>query len=97
MVTYCVLYQFTSAGMADAKALPQGIEQAHRAVEALGGKVRACYVLMGQYDSVGIYDFPSDEVALGFLLGLGSQGAVKTVSLRAFTLETVAQVVKSLP
>lgn len=97
MVNYCVLYEFTTAGMKNVKELPQGLEQAHQAVAALGGKVLACYVLMGQYDSVGIYEFPSDEVALAFLLGMGSQGVAKTISLKAFTPEALAQVVKGLP
>ncbi|NPV08876.1 MAG: GYD domain-containing protein [Anaerolineae bacterium] len=97
MVTYCVLYQFTSAGMANVKELPRGIAEAHQAVEAMGGRVVACYVLMGQYDSVGIYEFPSDEVALAFLLGMGSRGVAKTTSLRAFTPEALAEVVKNVP
>lgn len=97
MVTYCVLYQFTSAGMANPKELPKGIEEVHQSIAAMGGKVLACYVLMGEYDSVGIYEFPSDEVALAFLLAVGSRGVAKTVSLKAFTPETLGQVAKNLP
>lgn len=97
MVTYCVLYQFTVGTMTNIKQLPQGIEEAHQAIAKLGGKVLACYVLMGEYDSVGIYEFPSDEVALAFLLGMASRGEVKTTSLKAFAPEVVAQVIKGLP
>ncbi len=97
MVTYCVLYQFTSAGMANPKELPAGIEEVHQAVAGMGGRVLACYVLLGEYDSVGIYDFPSDEAALAFVLAVGSRGVAKTVSLRAFTPEALGQVAKTLP
>ena len=97
MVTYCVLYQFGAAMMKSIKELPQGIEGAHQTIAKLGGKVLACYVLMGEYDSVGIYEFPSDEVALAFLLGMASGGQVKTISFKAFAPEVVAQVIARLP
>jgi len=97
VVTYCVLYEFTPAGMANVKELPQSIEQVHQAIAALGGKVLACYVLAGQYDSVGIYEFPSDEAAVAFLLNVGSRGAVKTTSLKAFSVDELSKVIKGLP
>ena len=97
MPAYLVLYNFTDQAMKNIKELPQGIEQAHKTIEYLGGKVLACYLVMGEYDSVGIYEFPSDEVAMGFLLGMGGTGNVRTTTLKAFTPEAVAQIVKGLP
>jgi len=40
---------------------------------------------------------PADEVAMAFALALGSQGDVKTESLKAFTKEEFAEIVKRLP
>ena len=97
MATYCVLYQFMGQLGNNVKDVPQGIEQVHQTVADLGGKVLACYLLMGEYDSVGIYELPSDEAALTLLLGIANQGMVKTTSLKAFAPEEVAQIVQRLP
>ena len=97
MPAYLVLYNFTDQAMKNIKELPQGIAQAHQAIEAMGGKVLACYLVMGEYDSVGIYELPSDEVAMGFLFGMGATGVARTTTLKAFTPEAVAEIVKGLP
>jgi uncharacterized protein with GYD domain len=63
----------------------------------MGGKVSGVYVVMGEYDYVSIGEFPSDEVAMTFSLALGSRGNVRTTSLKAFTKEEFAKMVKKLP
>ena len=55
------------------------------------------YLTMGQYDYVVIAEGPSDEVALMQLLGLGAAGNVRTTTLKAFTKEEFAEIVKKLP
>jgi uncharacterized protein with GYD domain len=97
MPAYVVLFQFTDQGIQNIKEHPQGIEQAHKTIEAMGGKVVAGYWVMGQYDSIGIYEFPSDEVAMTFLLGVGATGNVRTTTLKAFTYEQFSELVSKLP
>jgi len=97
MVTYLVLYKFTDSAMGRLQELPQGIAAVHQAVADAGGQVLACYLLVGEYDSVGIYTFPTDEVALGLLLGIGSQGFLRTTSLKAFSPEQVAEIMARKP
>jgi len=46
---------------------------------------------------VAIGECPSDEVALTFLLLLGSFGNVRTTTLKAFTKEEFVEAVKKLP
>jgi len=58
--------------------------------------VTSLYTVMGEYDYVAIGEAPSDEVGMTFLLGLGSQGNVRTTTLRAFTRDEFAQMVKKL-
>ena len=40
---------------------------------------------------------PNDEVVVTFALALGSQGDVRTTTLKAFTKEVFAEIVKKLP
>jgi len=46
---------------------------------------------------VAIAEGPSDEVAMAFLMALSSLGNVKTTTLKAFTKEEFAEIVKKLP
>jgi len=97
MPTSVVLMKLTDQGIRDIKNAPQRIEQGIKGLEAVGGKMIGFYSVMGEYDYVAIAEVPSDEVGVGFTLALGSQGNVRTTTLRAFTKEQFAEVVKKLP
>ena len=97
MPTYVILMNLTEQGVKNVKEAPARIEATAKALEAVGGKLIGFYVVMGQYDYVAIAEGPSDEVALTQLLGLGMQGNVKTTTLKAFTKEELAKIVKKLP
>ena len=92
-----ILMKLTDQGIKDIKNAPERIERGIKQFEAMGGKVTGFYSVMGEYDYVAIGEGPSDEVLMTFLLGLGSQGNVKTTTLRAFTREEFAAAVKKLP
>jgi uncharacterized protein with GYD domain len=64
---------------------PTRIEEGIKLYEKMGGKVIGVYLVMGEYDYVTIGECPSDEVQTAFALALGSQGNVKTTTLKAFT------------
>ncbi|KYK34276.1 MAG: GYD domain-containing protein [Theionarchaea archaeon] len=97
MPTYITLMKFTNQGIKDIKNAPQRIENGIKAWEAMGGKLIGFYAVMGKYDYVAIGEAPSDEVAMTFNLSLGSFGNVRTITLRAFTKEELADMVKKLP
>jgi uncharacterized protein with GYD domain len=97
MPTYIGLYKLTDQGIKDIKNAPGRVEEAIKGAQAMGGKVSGVYVVMGEYDYVSIGEFPSDEVAMTFSLALGSRGNVRTTSLKAFTKEEFAGMVKKLP
>jgi uncharacterized protein with GYD domain len=52
---------------------------------------------MGEYDYVAIGEAPSDEAYMTFLLGIGAQGNARTTTLKAFTKEEFAEMIKKLP
>ena len=97
MPTYVGLYKLTNQGIKNAKDAPGRVEDAIKGAEAMGGKVIGVYAVMGEYDYVTIGEFPSDEVAMAFSLALGSRGNVRTTTLKAFTKEEFAQIVKKVP
>jgi uncharacterized protein with GYD domain len=97
MPTYITLYKFTDQGIKGIKDIPQRMEDAIKNYEAMGGKVIGIYTVMGEYDIIAIGEVPSDEVAMTFALALGSEGNVRTTTLKAFTKEQFAAMVKKLP
>ena len=97
MVRSICLMKLTDQGIKNIKDAPQRIEKGIKAYEEMGGKVLAFYSVMGEYDYVVITEAPNDAVAMGFLLALGSQGNVRTTTLRAFTIEEFTAVVNKLP
>lgn len=97
MATYILLVKLTEQGIKNIKDAPQRTEQAAKQLEAMGGKLINIYTVMGEYDYVAIGEAPSDEVIMTFLLGLGSLGNVRTTTLRAFTREEFAAIIKKLP
>jgi uncharacterized protein with GYD domain len=97
MPRYIILMNLTEQGAKNIKEAPTRIQEAAKALEALGGKMIDFYTVLGQYDYVVIADVPSDEVGLMQLLGIGAVGNVKTVTLRAFTKDEFAAAIKKLP
>jgi uncharacterized protein with GYD domain len=97
MPIYVSLMKMTEQGIKDIKNAPQRIEQALKGLEATGGKILGFYITIGEYDYVGIAEAPSDAVAMTFMLGLGSGGNVRTTTLKGFSREEFAEMVKRLP
>jgi uncharacterized protein with GYD domain len=97
MATYIGLYKLTDQGIKDIKNAPQRLEQGIKYLEKLGGRLIGFYTCMGEYDYVGIAECPNDEAAMVFLLGLGSLGNVRTTTMRAFTPQETAAMIKKLP
>jgi uncharacterized protein with GYD domain len=97
MPTYVTLYKWTEMGIKNVKESPARIDSAAKAIEAAGGKMLGIYITMGEYDLVSVYEAPNDEAVAALALGLGMLGNVRTTTLRAFTTDQFAKIVKKLP
>ena len=58
----------------------------------MGGKLEDVYWTVGPYDVVSVAEFPDDETGTAFLLALGSQGNIRSTTLRAFNRDEMARV-----
>jgi uncharacterized protein with GYD domain len=97
MATHIVLMKMTDQGIKDVKNAPQRIDAAYKAIEAIGGKMTGFYFTLGEYDYISIIEGLSDEAGASFLLKLGSAGNVRSTTLKAFTKDEFAAMVKKLP
>jgi uncharacterized protein with GYD domain len=97
MSTYIVLVNFTQKGVENIKESPARLEAAKGAFKAMGGELKAYYSVMGRYDAVVIAEGPDDETAAKLALAIGSQGNVRTETLRAFTEDEYLKIIAALP
>lgn len=97
MPTYVILMNLTEQGIKNIKEAPARIAETAKNLEAAGGKLLACYAVMGSYDYVAIAEGPSDEAAMAHMLALGMAGNVRTTTLKAFSTSEFANILKKLP
>jgi uncharacterized protein with GYD domain len=97
MPIYITLYNWTEQGIKGIKEAPSRIQANIKAAEAAGGKVLGVFLTMGQYDIVAISEAPKDEDIAAHLLTQGMQGHVRSITLKAFTTDQFAKIVKKLP
>ena len=97
MPTYVTLVNWTDQGIRNVKDSPKRAEAFEKAVKAAGGQIKEVYLVMGEYDLVVITEAPNDEAVARLTLATGSQGNVRTRTMRAFTREETRKILSSLP
>lgn len=96
MPTYVTLMRYTDQGIRNIKESPARLEAAKKMAQAAGAEIKSFYLALGKYDAVVIIDGPDDETAARLTLTFGSQGNVRTETLRVFTETEFRKVISSL-
>jgi len=98
MNTYIIFFGFTAAGIENIKASPGRVEDAKETVEAMGGKMKAFYgMLGGEFDTIFILEAPDDEAVAKMVLAIASGGNVRTRTHRLFTEKEYGKIISELP
>ena len=87
MALYIMMSNLTDEGRKTVKSNPQRIKEVNKEVEAMGVKILAQYVVLGQYDFINILQAPDHETIAKLALELGSRGTLQTNTLAALTLD----------
>ncbi|NED97799.1 GYD domain-containing protein [Phytoactinopolyspora alkaliphila] len=96
MPTFISLINWTNDGIRNSKETVDRAKAAAKLAERMGGSLKDVYWTVGEYDIVAIADFPDDETGTAFLLAIGSQGNLRSATLRAFTAEEMTGVLEKL-
>lgn len=96
MATYIALGRWTDQGARSVTESPRRLDAAKKQLEDMGGRFMSYYMTMGEFDMVLVYDAPDDATAARFSLLLGSAGAVRTVSMKAFPEQAYREIIASL-
>lgn len=94
MPLYIMMTNLTDEGRKTVKTNPQRIKEVNKEVEAMGVKIVAQYVTLGQYDFINILDAPNNETIAKVAIELGSRGTLQTSTLAALTLSDFISSIK---
>jgi uncharacterized protein with GYD domain len=94
MGLYIMMSNLTDEGRKTVRSNPQRIKEVNKEVEAMGVKVLAQYVVLGQYDFINILQAPDNETIAKLALELGSRGTLQTSTLAALTLDDFIKTMK---
>ena len=97
MATYISLLRFTQQGIEDIKESPARLDKAKQAFRAMGAELKEWYLVMGRYDAVVVAEAPDDETVAKLALAIGSAGAIRTETLRAFPEKEYRKIIAALP
>lgn len=87
MPLYVMMTNLTDEGRKTVKTNPGRIKEVNKEVEAMGVKIIAQYVVLGQYDFINVLEAPNNDTIARVATELGSRGTLQTNTLAAMTLD----------
>jgi uncharacterized protein with GYD domain len=96
MPTYISLANWTDQGVRDVKETLTRADQNAQLAQKHGCTLAQLYWTVGPYDLVAIVEAPDEESAMAYALEVGSSGAVRTTTLRAYDREEISGVIRRL-
>lgn len=97
MASYVTLYNFTDQGIGAVKQSPARLKGAIQAAERAGMKVLCAYYTEGPYDLMVVSEAADEKAATAFTLGIGAQGNVRSMTMRAWNPEEFEEIVGMIP
>ncbi len=95
MPTYVSLISWTDQGVRTVKETIHRADRAAELAQQHGGSLQV-YWTVGPYDIVAILEAPDDETATAFLLQVGSQGNIRTTTLRTYDRDQMSGIIQRL-
>ena len=96
MATYVIQTQWTEQGIRAMKESPKRLDAGRKKLKDMGGELKAFYMTLGEYDSLAIVEAPNDDALAEYLLWLGSQGNLRTHTVKAFTEEEYRRILSGM-
>ncbi|UCC85245.1 MAG: GYD domain-containing protein [Gemmatimonadota bacterium] len=97
MPTYITLASWTDQGIRNVKESPARLDAVKEMFRSTGAELKQFYLVTGQHDMVVVSEAPDDTTIAKVALAIGAQGAVRTMTLRAFTEDEYRKIIADLP
>ena len=96
MSIYISLMRLTTKGLNNLDGSAKRRELSERRVASLGGCSKAFFATLGIYDFVQVFDMPSNEAMMEYVLKARQDGYVDPIVLPAFDVESYGNIVKTI-
>lgn len=97
METYITLLRFTEHGMESIQKSSARLHEIKEIFKSKGAEVKSFYMTLGEYDAVVISEAPDGNTIAKLSLLIGSQGKVRTTTLRSFPEQEFREIIGTLP
>ena len=91
---YISLMRLTQAGLNELGDSARRREVSEARVAALGGRSLAFYAVMGPYDFVQVFEMPSNEAMMQYVMTARRDGYVEPLILPAFDTEEWGRIIE---
>jgi uncharacterized protein with GYD domain len=96
MATYIVLANFTDQGIRNVKDTTKRADAVRELGKKFGVNMKDVYWTLGSYDVVTICEAADDAAMTAFGFAIGSDGNVRTQTLRAFSRQDINTILGKL-
>jgi uncharacterized protein with GYD domain len=96
MPRYVSIIDWTDRGIANFRDTVDRYEAAQQQFERLGVRFTDVYWTLGEHDLVAVLEAPDDETATAAMLAVGSQGNIRTKTMRAFSRDEMRGVIDKI-
>ncbi|MGB3876713.1 GYD domain-containing protein [Shinella zoogloeoides] len=93
---YVSLMRLTQKGLDELTDSAKRRKVSEERVAALGGRSIAFYALLGNYDFMQVFEMPSNEAMMQYVLTARRDGHVEPLILPAFDTETYGQILNAV-
>lgn len=93
MSRYIALFNWTDKGIGDAKGSPGRLDRSREMAKSYGCEIGQVFLTVGAYDFVVEMTAPDDASLAKFLIALGSQGNIRTTTLKAFSEDEYREII----
>ena len=93
---YILLVNWTDRGIRNIKDSAKRLDAGRALAKQQGCVLESFLMTMGSFDKVAVVEAPDDETLAKYVLTLGSEGNLRTVTLKAFPEETYRTIIGEL-
>ncbi len=96
MATYITICNFTDQGIRTVKESIKRADAVKAAGKKFGVDMTQLYWTLGSYDLVAVFEAKDEKDVTAFGLAIGSQGNIRTQTMRAFNKKEMVEIIGKL-
>jgi len=97
MPTFISMMSWTDQGIRSVKDSPKRLAAAREAAKKLGVEIKQVFLTTGEFDLLAVLEPPNGDNVAKLTLALGSQGSLRSCTVRAWPEAEYAKLISELP